>query len=197
MRAQPHTRATRWWVRRLTAVWQPEQHVVWYALLLGTLTLTCDYFAGPYIRFPIFFVLPVIFVSWYHGGRLGLCFAVLLPTARFGLYWYWDVEIEWTALHAMANTVSYIIVLSIMVYLTTRAAREHRGLQEQVRVLSGILPICGFCKKIRDQHGQWQVLEAYIMNHSEAKFSHGLCPTCMQEHYRDYLDAPEAPPQAT
>ena len=48
----------------------------------------------------------------------------------------------------------------------------------EVRILQGIIPICSYCKKIRDEKGLWNQLEAYIDDHSEAKFSHGICPVC-------------------
>jgi K+-sensing histidine kinase KdpD len=49
---------------------------------------------------------------------------------------------------------------------------------EQVRTLTGLLPICAWCKKIRDEEGRWQQLERYLSLHSEAKFTHGLCDEC-------------------
>jgi GAF domain-containing protein len=55
----------------------------------------------------------------------------------------------------------------------------------QVKTLQGMLPICAHCKKIRDDQGYWQQLEAYISQRSGAKFSHGVCPDCLQEHYPD------------
>jgi hypothetical protein len=55
----------------------------------------------------------------------------------------------------------------------------------QVKTLQGMLPICAHCKKIRDDQGSWQQLEAYICQHSGAKFSHGVCPDCLKEHYAD------------
>lgn len=58
----------------------------------------------------------------------------------------------------------------------------------QVKKLSGLLPICCKCKKIRDNNGNWQELENYIQEHSEADFSHGLCPTCAQELYPGILE---------
>lgn len=51
----------------------------------------------------------------------------------------------------------------------------------QVKQLEGIIPICSYCKKIRDDQNSWHQLEAYISNHSEALFSHGICPTCVEE----------------
>jgi len=53
----------------------------------------------------------------------------------------------------------------------------------QVKKLSGLLPICASCKKIRDDRGGWQQIEDYIATHSEADFSHGICPTCAHELY--------------
>lgn len=52
-----------------------------------------------------------------------------------------------------------------------------------VKKLSGLLPICASCKKIRDDKGSWQALESYIAGHSEADFSHGFCPECFKRLY--------------
>ena len=54
---------------------------------------------------------------------------------------------------------------------------------DQVKTLSGLLPICSSCKKIRDDEGYWNELEVYIQEHSEAVFSHGLCPGCAKKLY--------------
>ena len=60
-----------------------------------------------------------------------------------------------------------------------RAARlRAEDALEQVRTLTGLLPICAWCKKIRDEEGRWQQLERYISLHSDAKFTHGLCEEC-------------------
>lgn len=72
-----------------------------------------------------------------------------------------------------------------------RRAREEveRGLHEaleNVRTLRGLLPICSSCKKIRDQDGRWQRVEAYVSARSEATFSHGLCPECFAKLYPEY-----------
>lgn len=53
----------------------------------------------------------------------------------------------------------------------------------EIKVLRGIVPICSYCKKIRDDKGYWNQLEAYISSHSEAQFSHGICQECIKEHY--------------
>ena len=69
--------------------------------------------------------------------------------------------------------------------------RELRETIEDVKILSGLLPICAKCKKIRDDQGYWNNLEAYIERHSDAFFSHGMCEECSDEMYGDqdwYID---------
>jgi hypothetical protein len=53
----------------------------------------------------------------------------------------------------------------------------------EVETLRGIIPICSYCKKIRDDDGLWNQMEAYISKHSEAEFSHGICPECVKKHF--------------
>jgi hypothetical protein len=72
----------------------------------------------------------------------------------------------------------------------TRMARERENLIKDlqkalsdVKKLSGLIPICSVCKKIRDDKGYWNQLEAYIREHSEAEFTHGLCEECARKHY--------------
>jgi len=56
----------------------------------------------------------------------------------------------------------------------------------KVKTLSGLLPICSACKKIRDDQGYWQKLETFVHEHSEAEFSHSICPDCMKLLYPEY-----------
>jgi len=56
----------------------------------------------------------------------------------------------------------------------------------RVRTLTGLLPICATCKRIRDDHGYWQQVEKYISLHSEVTFTHSICPTCAQEYERQF-----------
>ncbi len=86
----------------------------------------------------------------------------------------------------------------------TRDVTEQKRLQEtqmklieelkdamtKVKTLSGLLPICASCKKIRDDKGYWSQIEIYISKHSEAEFSHGICPDCQKKLYT-HLDITE------
>jgi hypothetical protein len=64
-------------------------------------------------------------------------------------------------------------------------AELHSSLKK-VKMLSGFLPICACCKKIRDDGGYWNQIESYIRDHSEVEFSHGICPECANEHYGEF-----------
>jgi len=57
----------------------------------------------------------------------------------------------------------------------------------QVKQLQGLLPICSYCKKIRDDSNYWQQVEGYISDHTEARFSHGICPECYEKYVKPQL----------
>jgi len=64
---------------------------------------------------------------------------------------------------------------------------ERRRLQQaldEVRTLQGIVPICAYCKKIRDDKGYWNQVEQYVSKHTDARFSHGICPTCFEKEMK-------------
>lgn len=60
-----------------------------------------------------------------------------------------------------------------------------RKAHDEVKMLSGLLPICSFCKKIRDDKGYQNQIETYISEKSDAEFSHGICQECAEKHYPD------------
>lgn len=92
--------------------------------------------------------------------------------------------------HAIGITAMWSLRrLSRDEFLALRAEREARSelerAVEEIRTLRGILPICSSCKKIRDDEGAWRQMEEYVTERSEARFSHGICPSCREELYGD------------
>ncbi len=73
--------------------------------------------------------------------------------------------------------VGITIIVLILVNLSVTAY------QKRIETLRGIVPICSFCKQIRDDKGYWNRVEAYVAKYTDAKFSHSVCPACMKEHY--------------
>jgi ligand-binding sensor domain-containing protein len=97
-------------------------------------------------------------------------------------------ETLWARL-AIGGVVGLIMV-ALVRWRTARLARHARELEAAVaeamssaKVLRGLLPICAHCKKVRDDGGYWTRIEDYISRHSEADFSHGFCPDCVEKHY--------------
>jgi hypothetical protein len=89
------------------------------------------------------------------------------------------------------NEFTCIIIRDISSRKRAEAEREQliTELQEalnKVKLLSGLLSICASCKKIRNERGQWEVLETYIRSRSAADFSHGLCLECLQKLYLQF-----------
>jgi len=66
--------------------------------------------------------------------------------------------------------------------------RELQDALANIKTLRGLLPICSYCKKIRDDKGYWNRIESYIQDHSGAEFTHGMCPECLKKHYPDLVD---------
>ena len=64
----------------------------------------------------------------------------------------------------------------------------------EVKTLKGLIPICAWCKKIRDDEGYWERLEAYISKRTDAVFTHGMCPTCFEEHREEIERISRTPP---
>lgn len=158
----------------------------------------------------------VYLLDYHLGARTGMdllrecstqgCDApVILVTAEG------DLEVDREAMGAGAS--DYLVKGKIDPQLMERAIRYAmerkrtqkekekliRELQEalaKVKTLSGLFPICAHCKKIRDDRGYWNQIESYLRDHSQAEFTHGLCPECANQLYPGYLDDedPAGPP---
>ncbi len=149
--------------------------------ILALLILLVDYLTGPFIQFPFLYVLPVVFASWYNGRWWGFTYAVVLPLVRLYYSAIWTVP--WTFVESSVNAFIRMFILTLLAYFVNRVAKESLAVKKEVGLLEGLLPICASCKKIRDKNNEWQQLEAYISHHSEATFTHGMCPECAKKFY--------------
>jgi hypothetical protein len=85
---------------------------------------------------------------------------------------------------ALGASLFLRVTSPILNKLYDSVTRLEKALHE-VKTLRGIVPICSFCKKIRNDKGYWDQVEVYVRSHTEAQFSHGVCPDCMKAHYSD------------
>ncbi|MFC1651043.1 PAS domain S-box protein [Candidatus Latescibacterota bacterium] len=84
-----------------------------------------------------------------------------------------------------------LILIDVTERINTEREKKHlldefKEILTGIKMLSGILPICSKCKKIRSSDGYWEQLEMYIRRHSEAEFTHGICPDCAKELYPEF-----------
>ena len=151
---------------------------LWYSLAAAV--LAADFFTSVYLLFPIFFIIPVLLVAWHGKLSHALGLVVVLCVARLGFHFHWGFP--GGVATAVFNMGVRLIVLGLVAVLTSRVSRQTREMRRRVRLLEGMLPICGFCKDIRDDTGQWVQLENYITRHSEAQFTTGVCEDCGRKH---------------
>jgi uncharacterized membrane protein len=76
-----------------------------------------------------------------------------------------------------------VCVFGTLLYFMRHATNTIYSKSEELRILNGLLPICSFCKKIRNDQGEWEPLERYISARSESEFSHSICPDCIEKNY--------------
>lgn len=77
-----------------------------------------------------------------------------------------------------------------------KAEAELQKALSEVKTLRGFIPICSGCKKIRDDQGYWEQIEAYIRRHSDAEFTHSLCPSCMESYYPELKEETNSSPKS-
>ena len=160
--------------------------------LLAVVVLAADFASGPFVQFPLLFLIPIAFASWFSGWAWGVGLAVFLSLMRSLFVPLWDAP--WTAANTIVNTAIRIATFCLFALLIDRASRQTKALRREVRTLRSLLPICGFCKRIRTDGHNWVQIETYVSDRSEARFSHGVCPECASEHYADLLDGPTSQP---
>jgi hypothetical protein len=165
--------------------------------LLVALIGWVDLATGYEYQFFVFYFLPVALAAWGLGRTAGLLTATLcaavLVVADIGsghvyaevavLYWNWGIRV-----------VAFLVIALTLAQLRSTLTEEHRLRVEveqalhEVKQLRGLLPICSSCKSIRNDHGAWVQIEQYVRSHSQAEFTHGLCPKCVRSLYPDVAD---------
>lgn len=122
--------------------------------------------------------------SYKEGGEL------IHVNARYISEFGWYLIVEQaegeTTRHIFAtllvNLAFCAMVTMVVLFLVTMTIRAY---QKRIETLRGIVPICSFCKQIRDDKGYWNQVESYVAKHTDAEFSHGVCPACQKKHYPD------------
>jgi PAS domain S-box-containing protein len=85
----------------------------------------------------------------------------------------------------VSGKICGVIGVGIEITQRVRAERELRAALDRVSVLSGLIPICMHCKSVRNDGGYWEQVETFVRDHSDARFSHAICPDCMKQALDD------------
>jgi len=153
----------------------------WFIVLLCLTLVAVDWEMVPLKVFPFVFIFPLMLAAWNRSLPFAVFCAVGLSLTRLAHQFVFD-EKPYTAEEVAAALVRFFVLLLLAV-LTQQLGSRTRQLRQRVRLLEGILPICARCKSIRDKHNNWVQLEHYITAHTDAQFSHSLCPQCFKEFY--------------
>lgn len=155
---------------------------------LTVLVALLDYYTVEELNVTLLYLGPIALASW----KLGKSEAIFVA-AFSALIWFVEDHLilrqSGSLMIPLLNMAGlfgfFLIVVLILTSLRQAFAAQQRLIAEledalgRVKTLSGLLPICSWCKRVRDDRGYWKAVEAYIEEHSQAEFTHGICPDCM------------------
>jgi hypothetical protein len=183
-----------------------DQPVYRFGLIILTLGLGYEVLIGSGKGTVVYWLFPLpmvymFFLGKKEGGCVSVIFLILLSALLFNpfsfpIYSYdLGIGIRFLASLIFLTLISYGLEASREEYGRVLIEKHKNLLKEKLnlekalmdnKTLSGLLPICSNCKKIRDDEGYWQQVEVYIRDHSEADFSHSICPDCIKVLYPEY-----------
>jgi hypothetical protein len=148
------------------------------------------FFADPLISLGptvgILYAIPVAFIGFWSSSKESrfvvitatVCTALLLLTLFMG---------SPTVLHDdfLNRVLSIVAIWGIVI-----ASLSRKRMAQEVRSLRGLLSMCSYCRRVRDSKQQWITLEQLVSAHTEADFSHGICPECLPKHFPESIEKP-------
>lgn len=174
----------------LIGVWLTNQgyegSALYFIFILGNSAIIVS---PPIYRWPLFALVVSSILALYFLTYANPTLVKDYPSPEVR---FLDMAISFFACVTISGVLTWLVVREYekekdkneqLVLLSLEDKVRLEKLLGEISVLKGILPVCSFCKKIRDENDQWQSMEHYISSHSEAQFSHGFCPDCGKEHY--------------
>lgn len=160
------------------------------SLVFWGLLAWLDFAVGLKVRFGPAYAIPVLLSTWYLGRAPGVLSAlvstvlwhgmqvVILQDQSITFYRYWDLLSGLLAFLGVALATSW----SRDLYARETALNlELNQALEKVETLEGMLPICAWCRRVRDEEGLWEQIETYVSKHSDTTWTHGICPECLRK----------------
>jgi hypothetical protein len=161
-----------WWLLPRGAI-----HPGWWVAVFAAIVWS-DILGG-LEHFPLLYTIPVGLAGWYSGRWAALLLAGAV--AIFRLAFEAATLTDFVGIGLM-TTARGIVVLFIGLWFA-RLSEVERALDRRVRALERMLPICSFCKSIRNEAGEWERIDTFISRRSDVEFTHSFCPSCGAAHY--------------
>lgn len=146
-----------------------------------------DFLSGYQINLSFFYLAPIVFCTWAGTWKTGINIALasgvvaMLADVLMDKETAHEIFSYWNAINRLAFFMLAVFMVDRIRTLYSKQTLLVDSLNTalaEVRRLSGLLPMCSWCKKIRADSGYWQQVEDYLSEHSEAEFTHGICPEC-------------------
>lgn len=176
---------------------QPRKYQITVSILLTLLTVLLDYWTGFGYRMKIFYLVPVSYATWYVGKIYGIAFSTVavMTMLNRGMASGTNNDDIPAVIWNMAMYFAFFVIVILLLSKLRSTMQQLAGLITKmqnalnaVQELSGILPICANCKKIRDDEGYWHDVDVYISRHTKAEFTHGICAECANKLYPSLFD---------
>lgn len=120
-----------------------------------------------------------------------VAYVLLVSFDAFEKFAAWSQRHESSPLDEIVTLV-FVLAIAAAVFAyrrwrdVVRESARREEAESEAEALRGLLPICASCKRIKDSAGAWTVLETYLTRHSQAQFTHGICPECSKKLYPDF-----------
>jgi len=130
----------------------------------------------------------------WHFLWIGIIFSELFTfvlTSILSYLWWGYISPDVLLIGSIDAFIVALLVIIIVIYFVNMIKEKsiaNRLLNQEVKNLRGIIPICMHCKGIRDDKGYWNRVERYIGKHANVSFSHGICPSCFKEHHPEFAE---------
>ncbi len=170
--------------------------MILFSILLTVVLGVIDYITGYELSFFVFYYMPISYFAWYIGKRCAIFSSIFSA-----IIWTY---VDFKSGHTYSHWIYYILnggirlisfmLLSILLSKIRISLEMEKELSlklnkalDEVKLLKGFLPICASCKNIRNDRGYWQQIEQYIHDHTDAEFTHTICPKCARKLYPDLI----------
>ena len=165
--------------------------------VLLVLIFLLDLSTPPGVAVGVLYAVVVLLSLWTPRSKAPLIFASVCSFLIIGVIFYKPAVPEMYKVLFNRGIALFVVWTTAILGIKRNKIEQQRKMilierekaLQEVKILRGFLPICASCKKIRDDNGYWTQIEGYIKDHSEADFTHGICPDCVEKLYPDFFNA--------